>query len=53
MNSFSQIIKLKTSLINTGENLIKKESLTHHLLNTVSISFDMLGNIIAKEYSEK
>jgi phosphate uptake regulator len=52
MELFSNIIKQKETLTNIGEDLLKKEnSLAHHLLNVVSINFDMLGNIVARAYS--
>jgi len=50
---FSKIVKAKKALTKKGEELLGKETkLAHHLLNVVSISFDMVGNIIAKQYSE-
>jgi len=53
MELFSKIVKQKSALTEKGEDLLKSEtSLAHHLLNIVSINFDMVGNILAKAYSE-
>ena len=52
MALFSSVIKRKDSLTKAGEDLLGKETaLAHHLLNVVSISFDMIGNIVARAYS--
>ncbi|MCX6709309.1 MAG: AbrB/MazE/SpoVT family DNA-binding domain-containing protein [Candidatus Woesearchaeota archaeon] len=52
MELLSTTIKQKEQLTNTGEDLLKKETtLAHHLLNVVSVSFDLLGNITARAHS--
>ncbi|VVB81425.1 Uncharacterised protein [uncultured archaeon] len=52
MELFSKTIKQKEQLTNKGEDLLKKETTqAHHLLNVVSVSFDLLGNITARAQS--
>jgi len=53
MDLLSQVMKQKKQLVQTGEDLLKKETkFAHHLLNIINITFNLIGNIIARTYSQ-